>query len=522
MTAEQRAAFLAAALLAGAFGGAGRANAVVPRHPAPRATTSPASVLQAALKRAREGDCKGVLSLLDPLVALPAQPGDKVRDNAQLLRMPCLAAEGRGKEVSAVLAELDRTVPDNPLVRAYHVFVDTDQGRYAEAADRLGALADARSPALKFMPGLLWRSLSQKLTAAHDEARRERVALALAEAEWDPADEPELAQGLASGAVGALLDRHATADARRMLARVTSPGLLWEMAIERRYQPLWPEIEKRMGPESGASIDAFARSALAAYADDPKDAHHVREAAYAFLLLGHPQDVASTTDGIAIQPGMGDDQVSAVLFHAQSLAAAGDRQGSLALLRKLAALDFRRSPQAAVSLIALAEQLHNAGLYEEELKIARQGLARPAADALSAYGEGWLKRNEVCALTGLKRADEAKAAGDRLKAAAADNQAAAVEGLLCAGRDDEAAAIAIAALGTREGVDRLADQFQPGEAVYAHIPSPLRVLWARLLARKDVRAAFDRVARILPKPLWPSKGPRPVPVVGVADPSSVT
>jgi hypothetical protein len=36
-------------------------------------------------------------------------------------------------------------------------------------------------------------------------------------------------------------------------------------------------------------------------------------------------------------------------------------------------------------------------------------------------------------------------------------------------------------------------------------------LWAPLLARPDVKAAFDKSARILPQSLWPAKEPRPIP-----------
>jgi hypothetical protein len=36
-------------------------------------------------------------------------------------------------------------------------------------------------------------------------------------------------------------------------------------------------------------------------------------------------------------------------------------------------------------------------------------------------------------------------------------------------------------------------------------------LWARLLTRPEVKVAFDRVARIMPKPYWPQTTPRPLP-----------
>src|ERR1700756_2199128 len=52
-----------------------------------------------AMERARAGDCKSVLALLDPVVASGVGKGSASRFSAQLLRMPCLAGEGRDGEI---------------------------------------------------------------------------------------------------------------------------------------------------------------------------------------------------------------------------------------------------------------------------------------------------------------------------------------------------------------------------------------------------------------------------------------
>lgn len=500
---------------------AGSAGAAIPRHPAapPQGWTGGDAVVARAIPLAQGGDCKAALTLLDPLVAANSGIGPVTRFSAQLLRMPCLAGVGRGAEVAPVLAELKAKAPTNPLVLGFEVFTDADAGRYAEAADRLGVIADQRSRALTLVPGSLWRALSQKLTFAGDTQRRDRVALALALADWDPADRPELAESLAVDGIGALLDQQAIADAEQLLPRVQRPNLLWEMAIERRYAALWPAIEARMGPAGGTAIDAYARTALDAYASAPQDPRATRDAAYAFLFLGRFDDVASVAGSTAIAPGMGEEQVGTVIVDAEALAAAGQRDRALDRLQPFARLDFKTAPDAVGALIAYAEQLDEAGRYSDELAVAT---APAAISALSSYGAAWLRRNQVCALAGLKRSADEKSAGDALKASAKDNQAAAIEGLLCAGRDDEAATIAIAALATPEGADRLADQLQPDGALLPHPPSHLRTMWARLLARPDVKAAFDRAARILPKVDWPASTPRPLPPPGADDGTTTT
>jgi hypothetical protein len=509
MAPERSARRLIAAALAACL--AVPAAAALPRTPLapPKPRIGADNVIARAASLAQAGDCKAVLGLLDPTVAGSTGAGSPTRFAAQLLRLPCLAGEGRGGEVPAVLAELKQVSPTNPVVEGYEVFADVDAGHYAQAADNLGAIADSRSKALALMPGDLWQALAQQLTLAGDTARRNRVALSLALADWDPSDQPQLSESIAADGVGALLDTHADDDARQLLDRVHRPALLWEMALEHRYATLWPEIEARIGPAGGRAIDRYARTALDAYADQPQDPQAQLDAAQAFLVLGHFDDVSSVAGAVAIAPHMSEQQVNLVLTDAEALAAAGQRDKALDRLRPFVHADFKASPQAPGALIALAEMLDQAGRYDEELTVATEGAAQPAS--FSPFGLAWLQRNRVCALTGLGRAADAKAAGDALKAAAKDNPAAAIEGLLCAGRDDEAAAIAVATLATAEGADTLADQFQPDGALLPHAPSRLRGLWARLLARADVKAAFDRVARIMPKPYWPATTPRQLP-----------
>jgi len=503
-----------------AFAAPVSATVASPTHAVPAATLDAA--VAKALPLAQANDCRSVLGLLDPAVAGGAGKGTTGRFTAQLLRLPCLPGAGRETEVAPLLAELRAQAPDNALIRGYQILDDADTQHYAQAADDLAAVADQRSRALAMIPGDLWRQVSQALTLGNDAPRRDRTALALALADWDPADRPELAESLAADGIGLLLDRHALDDARPLLDRIHRPPTLWEMAVERRYAALWPEIEARIGPAGGTAIDGYARTALDAYASAPQDGHALLDATMAFSYLGRFDDVTTTAAATRIAPGMSEQQVDIVLADADAQAAAGHRDAALARLRPFAAADLSTTPEAAGALIGLAEQLEDAGRYEEELGVADAGLGTKAG-YYSSYGLAWLKRNRVCALVGLNRAVDAKAAGDVLKASASDNQAAAVEGLLCAGREGEAAAIAVTALGTTEGADRLADQFQPEGALLPHAPSHLRTLWAKLLTRPDVKAAFERAARILPKPYWPLATPRalPAPADG-GDPSSTT
>src|SRR5262249_44394610 len=160
---------------------------------------------------------------------------------------------------------------------------------------------------------------------------------------------------------GTLLDKQAVDDARQLLGRVHRPNYLWEMAIQRRYAALWPEVEARIGTQGGIAIDRFARNALNTYADAPQDSQATLAAARAFLFLGRFDDVSATAAPIHIVPDMSEEQVGTVLIEANALAAGGRRAEALTRLRPFASADFAASPEAAGALIQLAELLDQDG-----------------------------------------------------------------------------------------------------------------------------------------------------------------
>lgn len=474
-------------------------------QPMPEAEFS--ALLQRALGFAQSEDCRQLMGTLDP--ALPRVAG-RQRVFVQLLRIPCLGSTGRGAEIKPIYEEMNAIDPSNGMVRGIGVVVAAMDGQYAQAGERLAVLAEQNPDQLGGITSDVGRGIVQELTQSDQFALRDRVFIALARADWQPDDRPDMRDSLAQGAIEALLSKHDVDGARLLLPRVTMPELLIAMATERHYAPLWPAIEARLGAHGGLAVDRFALTRLEAFSTSPDSERAVRDAVRAFILLGRYAEAAEIAAPIEVKEGMSEDAVNIVRYHAQVLAAQGNRAGGIALLRPFTTLDIVKTPDAVSGLVGLAEMLDEDGKAEDGLSVARTSLAH-AQGALSPWGAGWLKRTEVCTLGSLGRTEEAGRLADALAAKAADNEAATIEALLCIGRGDQAARIAIATFGTSEGASRLADQFQPDGAIWAPAESRLRALWATFLQRPDVKRAFDASARILPQTLWPAAQPRPIP-----------
>jgi hypothetical protein len=470
------------------------------------------AAVTAALGKAHDAaeheDCAGVLQALDPLV--PGLSKGPQRILVQRMRLVCLGVEGRAGELPAVQQELAQAMPRDGMVKAFGVLIAADQNRFVDAANQLAALADTSPGSLNVLTGAAVRAITMKLVEDHDHEAHARMVIALARADWEPEDLPDLRIGFAEDAIGALIDQGDASEAEGLLDRIDQPELLAEMMTDRHYTKLWPALGERLGPAGTTSVDQFAVDRFAALSAAPDSETAVRDAANAMLLLGRYPDVLDLTDTIPVVDGMSSDAVRALLFRARALAAMR-RNGEVdRLFARFMALDPRKSPTVTTALVSYAEFLDEIGQPVRALAVAREARAK-AGDLLTDLGKLWLDRTEICTLSTLGRTVEANAAITAIKAHSDQNQAAAIEALLCAKRAAEASRIALKAFADEDAAGDLLEQFQPTASLWGAAPSRLRDLWTGFLARPEIKAAFERRGRILPRNYWPDPKPRAIP-----------
>lgn len=473
-----------------------------------RVDANVATAIVKAQEASGREDCAGVLRALDPVVP-GLEPGPE-RILVQRMRLICLGAEGRGHELRPVHQELAKAMPRDGMIKAVGVLIAADENRFTDAADQIATLADTSPHSLDVLTGSAVRSISMKLAEDHADEARSRMLIALARADWEPADIPELRIGFTEGAIDALIHQGETAEAEGLLERIDQPERLSAMVIDRHYAKLWPAIEARLGPASGTSVDRFARDKLALFGNSPDSEAALRDAANAMLLLGRYQDVLDLTDGLRVTDGISRDAVRTVLYRARALAALRRNDEVDRLLASFMTIDLRRAPAASTALVSYAEFLDEIGRPAAALAVARDARTK-AGDLLTDLGKLWLDRTEICTLAALGRTAEANSAIQVIKQRADQNQPAAIEALLCAKRDAEASRLAVKAFEDNGVAGDLLVQFQPAASLWAPSPSRLRELWIAFLARPEIKAAFDRKGRILPRAYWPDPQPRAIP-----------
>lgn len=487
----------------------GVTTAGVPAFAVPTASVadSSAAIAVAQAAAARE-DCGAVLAAIDPV--LPAITEPSARILAQRMRLICLARVGRVAELGPVQSELAKALPRDGLVRAFGALIAADEDRFPDAAEQIAQLAENSPYMLEMISGATVREIARKLFEAKQTAPRDRMLIALSQAGWAPSDAPDLGPSVAEAAIGAMLHRGDVGGAEGLLDRIDAPDMLTAMLVDRRYASIWGAVERKLGPAGTLSVDSFARDKLASYGDMPDSEMARRDAANAMMLLGRPQDAIDLSNDIGIADGMSRDAVEIVLIRARALAILGRNDVASDLLSGFLALDLNKTPQASTGLITYAEFLDEIGRPSQALSVSREAQAK-GSGTLNNFGMRWVQRTEICALSALGRPAEATTALAQLTPYASQNPAAVIEALLCAKRDAEASKLAIKALADQDEGGELIYQFQPAGSLWSAAPSRLRDLWIAFLARPEVRSAFERRGRILPRDYWPGRGQRDIP-----------
>jgi hypothetical protein len=334
-----------------------------------------------------------------------------------------------------------------------------------------------------------------------DKAARVRLAEALFRIGW-PGNDEVATDDLRMILIGDRLDQGDRAGAAGFAATVATPASVVPLLVATRYDALLPADVDRLALLARA-IEQRERETVAALAAAPRDG--VRLIARA----QHLRSVGRDADAVAVlAPAISDvaaatadeDVMWAVNETALALLALERNDEAMRLMERIAALPLDGHVHLVNARINHLVMLSSIGRYAEVLdRIARLDADR--GFVANDYGKAWVASARVCALASLGRAAEAAAPLERLRGWSEVNAAALSQAFLCLDDRDAAAALLVQRLGRDDpdpAILALQD-FRLGRET-----GPGGVLRARFLALRDrpeVRAALDRVGRIISLPL---------------------
>ena len=480
--------------------------AAAPSAP-PAAAPSREERLAQAAALVDAGKPEEAIAILDGLLAAADLPAD--RGQIEGLRSFALARTGKFAEARAAIElAVDSALNPTPLLLRQLFVLRAITGDMNGAAQTLQLVAASNPKWLAELPPELIADVQRAI--AGDEQRSFDLAYTLVSAGHAPAsDTVSDGDGLRLAVIAGLARRDRLDDAKPIIAALINTANIARLAIDRRYQSLWPALEARLGPGADIADAAFVAAAEARLAANPQSI--VARAGVAEALniaskepeaLERIKDVGATPETMA---KLNNRELWALNLKAGLLNDAGRADEALAVLDAVAALPAEGRSNGLAFRIIAADVAQEIGRHADAL--ARVAAA-DSAD-LNAYGKQALAGIRTCALARSGKAADAQQAITALPAGWSKdgNNRAVQAALACLGRNDAAAAVLIKRLEAEDSRDDALFELQPFLINdRPNAPDKLTKASLRALkARPDVKAAFLKWGRDLPAAVAPPR-----------------
>ena len=343
----------------------------------------------------------------------------------------------RPQAAFAALRSATTQYEGNPAVYRLWVGYEIDLGTPETIASAIVRTAKLHPEVISTLDQRWVRAAMQKAQAQPPEQRehaRGDVCIALAEGGWQQTPRTALGANLLACAVTAHSLRGEVADVRKGLAKDPPTGTLLTMALDRRHQALWPELDRIGKDHFRGSLEREADRAGAAAKAAPTDHAAVMYQMQTLRALGRFEDAvaagkALTADKTRIEV-VGNDAFWFVNEYAGNLHALGRNDEALAAMDSVLALGVETYPELVSLAINRSEMVLGNGRYLDALgslnTIDEQHMGR-----LSVYGKMWVYADKACALRALDRDSEADAMDAKLAADPASNWSASTAAAAC-------------------------------------------------------------------------------------------
>lgn len=385
---------------------------------------------------------------LDKIIAL-SQKGDdasaiealsSINAMATKLKAPSPEAGMLDGLKGAILAQLRRPGPalaalrsatgqfdGNPEVYRLWLAFEIDKGDP-------DAIANALHRTLQVQPAIVasldqrWvQSIHQhlnKLPSADREKATQDLCITLADSGWQLNPRTSIGGQMLTCAIEAHSRRGDLDKARAGLALNPGGATLAMLAIDKRHEALWPDIDKFAADGFRKSLEQDAERAAAIAKAAPRDAKAVMAYMRALRVLGRNLEAINAGKALAADKAqietVGDDAFWLVDEYSKDLAAVGRTDEAIGALDGLLALGIDSYPSLISMAINRAGLLNDAARHQEALDAAT-AVDEKYASHVSAYGQMWVWAEQACALYALSRPAEAKTIESKMAAKPDDN-----------------------------------------------------------------------------------------------------
>lgn len=463
--------------------------------PVPVNAPSVADRLRAGIAAEERRDCDEADRQLRPLIQANAyETSTDIRKSALEIIVSCRAVAEQNERVYPDALAGTQIDGGTEYLWRLRFYLEIQTKRADAAVATVEAMPAAQPSLLSQFEGSLFFRLDGQLKDKGQSALRERLFKVLTSDAWNPVDGSPAKDGFRVPYARLLLARPGgEAEARALMARVTSPYWLRKISVDPQLRALFPgEIDVR------AAEEAFLKKHRAEAAEHPEQLRPLTYAAEDLRELGRPDEALRLLQSVAAQvddPKAFTDRERYLPWWWDDLARTYEALGRY----DEAVAAFRHGTDLQEGGGGLnVSQVINLAVLQTRFGHAKDALATLAAfddpkRKGSPYGEMMLHGVRGCAhaILGEKQAAAADVAYAR--AHEADAPGGLSDLLLCTGDVDAAAALFIRRLADpEERASVLLDLSDYADPPVKLPPRPIDRTLAAVKARADVKAAAAR------------------------------
>lgn len=307
---------------------------------------------------------------------------------------------------------------------------------------------------------------------------------------------------LAYLAIKRLVKRGEDGEAADLLQYITSPGVMQDLLVQKRFAGLWPKAAAFAGPRFEKARNSSIEKAQKRYDQNPENFEALSQLAFALEAADRFEDIvalqnklpttAQDISKIDEHTGWVFDSVARALYETGR----GDDGDKLYVL-------LNEAPSLPDSWLVNMKinRLHylvSDGKFDKALPLLVPAEKLPG----SPYAMQLIRRMKFCVFNGVGRKDEAAKLLPEILDHAKDSYITTVDALICAGQRDQAEKLMLSALTDEDFQSDFVSQMQP-----VPLQRERRSIWSdgwnQLRKRPALVREFERLGRPMPAEFLP-------------------
>ena len=291
-------------------------------------------------------------------------------------------------------------------------------------------------------------------------------------------------------------------DARTHLPQLTAPDALLALMADKRYQALWPDLEKQAGRDLGSGVDTAATSAKAQYEADQTNLPALSTYLLSARLAGAPDAVLAETKKVISDQDFvatyADGAYRLISDYSTALNRTGHQQEALQAIDRLSGIGPIQSPTILPYWLDQAKIMLEDGHVTDALSVLNK-VDTTTKYRWTAYDQMRLSSLRACAFNELGRPQDAAQDWESMRLASNMNPDAYLYALTCADRQDDLAQALVDGLdnpATRAGT-LMRFQSYKSDTPLSGLRAKLHERLMQAEARPEVQAKVKEYGRII-------------------------